>query len=58
MNFLGYKIQKDWSVNLDVVSIHHDPEFFPNPHKFDPSRFSVSFSMDMSKGSSFILLFA
>ncbi|CAA2996870.1 abscisic acid 8 -hydroxylase 3-like [Olea europaea subsp. europaea] len=36
----GYKIQKDWSVNLDVVSIHHDPEFFPNPHKFDPSRFS------------------
>ncbi|CAI9778034.1 unnamed protein product [Fraxinus pennsylvanica] len=36
----GYKIQKGWSVNLDVVSIHHDPEIFPNPQKFDPSRFS------------------
>ncbi|CAI9763965.1 unnamed protein product [Fraxinus pennsylvanica] len=36
----GYKIQNGWSVNLDVVSIHHDPEFFPNPQKFDPSRFS------------------
>ncbi|XP_051124465.1 abscisic acid 8'-hydroxylase 3-like [Andrographis paniculata] len=35
----GYKIQKGWSVNLDVVSIHHDPEIFPNPEKFDPSRF-------------------
>ncbi|PON83064.1 Cytochrome P450, E-class, group I [Trema orientale] len=35
----GYKIKKGWSVNLDVVSIHHDPEVFPNPGKFDPSRF-------------------
>ncbi|XP_062159717.1 abscisic acid 8'-hydroxylase 3-like [Alnus glutinosa] len=35
----GYKIKKGWSVNLDVVSIHHDPEVFPNPQKFDPSRF-------------------
>lgn len=34
-----YKIEKGWSVNLDVVSIHHDPEIFPNPEKFDPSRF-------------------
>ncbi|KAL3845425.1 hypothetical protein ACJIZ3_002828 [Penstemon smallii] len=36
----GYKIRKSWSVNLDVVSIHHDPEIFPNPNKFDPSRFN------------------
>uniref|UniRef100_A0A2N9EK63 Uncharacterized protein n=1 Tax=Fagus sylvatica TaxID=28930 RepID=A0A2N9EK63_FAGSY len=35
----AYKIKKGWSVNLDVVSIHHDPEVFPNPQKFDPSRF-------------------
>ncbi|PQM40308.1 abscisic acid 8-hydroxylase 3 [Prunus yedoensis var. nudiflora] len=33
----GYKIEKGWSVNLDVVSIHHDPEVFPNPQEFDPS---------------------
>ncbi|XP_042035631.1 abscisic acid 8'-hydroxylase 3-like [Salvia splendens] len=35
----GYKIEKGWSVNLDVVSIHHDPEIFPEPEKFNPSRF-------------------
>ncbi|KAF5183054.1 Abscisic acid 8'-hydroxylase [Thalictrum thalictroides] len=35
----GYQIKKGWSVNLDVVSIHHNPETFPDPEKFDPSRF-------------------
>ncbi|KAI4352967.1 hypothetical protein L6164_007168 [Bauhinia variegata] len=37
----GYKIQKGWSINLDVVSIHHDPNVFPDPHKFAPSRFDT-----------------
>ncbi|XP_062101486.1 abscisic acid 8'-hydroxylase 3-like [Humulus lupulus] len=37
----GYKIKKGWSVNLDVVSIHHDEKVFPNPEKFDPSRFDT-----------------
>ncbi|KAF2296561.1 hypothetical protein GH714_000213 [Hevea brasiliensis] len=26
----GCKIKKGWSINLDVVSIHHDPEVFPD----------------------------
>ncbi|CAI0625807.1 unnamed protein product [Linum tenue] len=37
----GYQIKKGWSVNLDVVSIHHDPQVFPDPEKFDPSRFDA-----------------
>lgn len=50
----GYKIEKGWSVNLDVVSIHHDPEVFPDPQKFDPSRFDVS--TFFTKPFSFLLL--
>ncbi|KAE8685711.1 serine decarboxylase family protein [Hibiscus syriacus] len=37
----GYNIEKGWSINLDVVSIHHDPGTFPDPEKFDPSRFDA-----------------
>lgn len=40
--FIGYNIKKGWSVNLDVVSIHSDPDIFADPEKFDPSRFEVS----------------
>jgi cytochrome P450 len=38
----GYEIKKGTSVNLDVVSIHHDPSVFADPYKFDPNRFDVS----------------
>lgn len=53
----GCEIKKGWSVNLDVVSIHHDPDVFPNPEKFDPSRFDVSsikFLPDSLQVNSFI----
>ncbi|CAN6280670.1 unnamed protein product [Urochloa humidicola] len=35
----GYDIKKGTSVNLDVVSIHHDPAVFTDPERFYPDRF-------------------
>ncbi|KAI5656088.1 hypothetical protein M9H77_24881 [Catharanthus roseus] len=35
----GYKIKKGWSVNIDVKSVHFDPELYSDPYKFNPSRF-------------------
>uniref|UniRef100_A0ACD6A2Z6 Uncharacterized protein n=1 Tax=Avena sativa TaxID=4498 RepID=A0ACD6A2Z6_AVESA len=38
----GFEVAKGASVNLDVVSIHHDAAVFSDPEKFDPDRFDVS----------------
>ncbi|KAI3987091.1 hypothetical protein MKX01_036881 [Papaver californicum] len=37
----GYLIPKGWKVLPLFRSIHHCAEFFPQPEKFDPSRFEV-----------------
>lgn len=37
----GYLIPKGWKVMPLFRNIHHNPEFFPDPHIFDPSRFEV-----------------
>ncbi|PWA91423.1 ABA 8-oxidase [Artemisia annua] len=38
----GYLIPKGWKVLPLFRSIHYSSEFFPQPHKFDPSRFEVA----------------
>lgn len=33
-------VTKGTSVGVGVMALHHDPEFYSNPEKFDPERFS------------------
>ncbi|XP_043714982.1 abscisic acid 8'-hydroxylase 4-like [Telopea speciosissima] len=42
VEYKGYLIPKGWKVMPLFRNIHHDPGFFPDPQKFDPSRFEVS----------------
>jgi len=35
----GYRIPKGWSSLYPITSTHSDPEVFPDPDSFDPSRF-------------------
>ncbi|KAJ3705051.1 hypothetical protein LUZ61_008756 [Rhynchospora tenuis] len=39
---LGYLIPKGWKVMPLFRNIHHNPEFFQDPDKFNPSRFEVA----------------
>ncbi|KAK4390559.1 Abscisic acid 8'-hydroxylase [Sesamum angolense] len=39
VEYKGYLIPKGWKVMPLFRNIHHNPEFFPNPQKFDPTRF-------------------
>eukprot|EP01018_Ginkgo_biloba_P032437 Gb_30377 [translate_table: standard] len=41
VEYKGYLIPKGWKVMPLFRNIHHSPEFFPDPQKFDPSRFEV-----------------
>ncbi|CAH1400047.1 unnamed protein product [Nezara viridula] len=36
----GQKIEKDTAIIIPVWSLHQDPQYFPDPDKFNPERFS------------------
>ncbi|GKV01548.1 hypothetical protein SLEP1_g14095 [Rubroshorea leprosula] len=42
VEYNGYLIPKGWKVMPLFRNIHHNPEFFPDPQSFDPSRFEVA----------------
>ncbi|KAK9109204.1 hypothetical protein Sjap_017264 [Stephania japonica] len=42
VEYKGYIIPKGWKVMPLFRNIHHNPEFFPDPQKFNPSRFEVA----------------
>ncbi|KAL3743934.1 hypothetical protein ACJRO7_013222 [Eucalyptus globulus] len=37
--FNGFSIPKGWKIYWSTHSTHRSPEYFPEPEKFDPSRF-------------------
>ncbi|XP_053679513.1 probable cytochrome P450 9f2 [Anopheles nili] len=37
---LKFTMDKGTSVFIPISGLHHDPQYFPNPSKFDPERFS------------------
>ncbi|CAK7357270.1 unnamed protein product [Dovyalis caffra] len=41
VQYEGYLIPKGWKVLPLFRNIHHSPELFPDPEKFDPSRFEI-----------------
>ncbi|CAN4107129.1 unnamed protein product [Withania somnifera] len=40
--FNGFSIPKGWKIYWSANATHKSPEFFPDPQKFDPSRFEES----------------
>lgn len=35
-----FKVEKGIKIMISTYGVHHDPEIYPNPEKFDPLRFS------------------
>ena len=44
------KIQRGTDLFLSLYNIHNSPEFYENPEKFDPERFTRPFKNDQVKG--------
>ncbi|XP_021957428.1 cytochrome P450 9e2 [Folsomia candida] len=36
-----YVLKKGGSIQVNIAGLHQDPEYFPEPEKFDPERFSM-----------------
>lgn len=44
--FSGYRIPKGTHIHIHIYDMHHNPEIYPDPEKFDPDRFLPENSMN------------
>lgn len=42
VHYQGFLIPKGWKVMPLFSNLHYSPDYFEDPHKFDPSRFKVA----------------
>lgn len=35
-----FDVPEGMSIIIPVYALHHDPQYYPNPDKFDPDRFT------------------
>lgn len=44
-------IEKGTGISVPIVAFHYDPQYFPNPQRFDPERFSEANKQNIVSGS-------
>lgn len=54
---VGYTIPKGWKVLVWFRSVHFDPETYPNPKEFNPSRWDVRTNTYIYNSLLFFLFF-
>lgn len=46
-------LKKGTTVQIPVIGLHYDPDYYPDPYKFDPNRFSLE---EKAKRSHYVYL--